>query len=155
MDGEEDIAEADARGARAARLFLGKLGLPTDASRQRRYFDATGLPVDADAPEIRRDIAPIGGAVGVLADKLGLPREREGDDLRLADAVLEAWDKIVDDDLRDKLEPEKFVANMLYVFARNNTELFEIRRTRIRSLEAKARKFAVFAKLRQIRLKVK
>ena len=148
MDGEEDIAEADTRGARAARLFLGKLGLPTDASRQRRYFDATGLPVDADAPEIRRDIAPIGGAVGVLADKLGLPREREGDDLRLADAVLEAWDKIVDDDLRDKLEPDKFVA-------RNNTELFEIRRTRIRSLEAKARKFAVFAKLRQIRLKVK
>lgn len=155
MDGEEDIGEADARQAGAARSFLGKLGLPADATRRRSFFDATGLPVDADAPEVRRDIAPIGGAVGVLAGKLGLSREREGGDLRLADAVLEAWDKIVDDDLRDKLEPEKYVANMLYVFARNNTELFEIRRTRVRSLEAKARKFAVFAKLRQIRLKVK
>lgn len=155
MTEEDDSFEAEKRLARSALDFIGKLGLPTKASRARRFYDATGLPVDADAPEVRRDIAPIGGAIGTFAEKLGLASGQDGGGQSAEEAILEAWDRIVDDDLRDKLTPEKYVGGMLYVFARNNTELFEIRRTRIRSLEAKARKVAAFAKLRQIRLKVK
>ena len=43
--------------------------------------------------------------------------------------------------------------NILYVLARNNAELFEIRQFKLRGLEARAKKHPAFAGLRQIRVR--
>ena len=55
-----------------AKRFIESLGLPARGPRLAAPVgDWTGLPVDSDAPDRRRDIKPIGAAVGLLAERLG------------------------------------------------------------------------------------
>ncbi len=115
--------------------------------------DASGLPFDYDSPQRRKnDLKPIGVVASGLLNGFGVPVECK--ESSIEEGILKVWDKIVGDDLRDKLTPEKYVNNILYLIARNNTELFEIRRFKLRSLEAEAKRHEVFAGLRQIRVRV-
>lgn len=131
---------------------LTRLGLPLKASRKPRCEDASGLPVDygwgcGGAGKISVPVSDILGRMGIEAASLG--------DEGMEEEILRAFDSILDDDLRGKLEPEKYTGGMLYLYARNSTELSEIRRFRLKGLEAKARRLGAFSKLRQIRLKLR
>ena len=137
----------------AGRL-LGLLGFPRKATRAPFVDDGTGLPVDSDAPARRRPARRIGLAAGDLTAKLGLPVDATSP-VEEGSAMLAAWPEVAGEELAAKLEPEKFVGGILYAFARNSAELFEIRRFKLRALEERARRHAAFAGLRQIRLRVR
>lgn len=113
--------------------------------------DASGLPVDADAPQRRRPVVPFGEALGRVLKHFGV--EARVRDTALFDAMLRAWPEVAGPDLAARLEPEKYDRNILYVLARNNAELFEIRQFRLRGLEARAKRHPAFAGLRQIRVR--
>lgn len=143
-------------GQRDARKLIEKLGFPSFSRRRRPFDDGTGLPVDWDAPETRREVRPIGVALSEMAGKMGAAAAAgDGSETAPAEEIVEAWNRILDDDLKGRLSIEKYVGGMLYVVARNSTEMFEIRRTRVRGLEAKARRMAPFARLRQIRVMIR
>ena len=119
--------------------------------RMPAFDDASGLPMDADAPQRRRTVVPLSEAVNNVLKRFGIDA-RVQDTARL-DAMLRAWPEVAGPDLASRLKPEKFDKGILYVFARNNAELFEIRQFKLRGLEARARKHPAFAGLRQIRVR--
>lgn len=113
--------------------------------------DSTGLPFDADAPERRRPLRPFSDAVNAVLKHYGI----DGSALDVAglEAMLRAWPEVAGPDLASRLEPEKFEKGFLYVLARNNAELFEIRQFKLRALEARAKRHPAFASLKQIRIR--
>ena len=113
--------------------------------------DATGLPVDADAPQRRRPIVPFSEAVNHVLGHFGVGAHVK--DTALLDAMARAWPEVAGPDLASRLELEKYERNILYVLARNNAELFEIRQFKIRGVEARAKAHPAFAGLRQIRVR--
>ena len=113
--------------------------------------DASGLPVDADAPQRRRSVVPFSDAVNNVLKRFGVDAHVQ--DTALLDAMLRAWPEVAGPDLAARLKPEKFDKGFLYVLARNNAELFEIRQFKLRGLEARAKKHPAFAGLRQIRVR--
>ena len=113
--------------------------------------DASGLPVDADAPQRRRPVVPFSDAVNGVLQRFGVDARIQ--DTALLDAMLRAWPEVAGPDLAARLKPEKYDKNILYVLARNNAELFEIRQFKLRGLEARAKKHPAFAGLRQIRVR--
>lgn len=133
--------------------LVGKLGFPRKSAFVPYVDDASGLPVDSDAPSRRRNENAVGRTTSKLLEKLGIPLV--GDIApTIEDKMVRAWREIAGD-LAQKLEPEKFVNGILYVLANNSAELFEIRRFKLRTLEAKAKQHQVFASLRQIRIHIK
>lgn len=141
-----------------AKPFLDRIGLKSRAARLKPCDDGSGLPFDADAPQRRRDVPPIGVAIGTLADKLGVAIPADEGPTPAAGApaaeetLLAAWRETAGP-LADKLVPEKFTGGILYVLGGTSAEIFEIRRTKLRAIEAKAKTLAPFAGLRQIRIK--
>ena len=113
--------------------------------------DASGLPADADAPQRRRPVVPLSEAVNHVLKRFGVDARVQ--DTALLDAMLRAWPEVAGPDLAARLTPEKFDKGILYVLARNNAELFEIRQFKLRGLEARAKKHPSFAGLRQIRVR--
>ncbi len=113
--------------------------------------DASGLPVDADAPQRRRPIVPFSAAVNHVLKHFGISVRVQ--DAALLAAMLRAWPEVAGRDLAARLEPEKYDKNILYVLARNNAELFEIRQFKLRDLEARAKSHPAFVGLRQIRVR--
>ena len=113
--------------------------------------DASGLPVDADAPQRRRPIVPLSEALNHVLRHFGVDARVQ--DSALLDAMLRAWPEVAGPDLAERLQPEKYDRNILYVLARNNAELFEIRQFKLRGLEARAKRHPAFAGLRQIRVR--
>ena len=113
--------------------------------------DASGLPVDADAPQRRRPVVPLSEAVNRVLKHFGVDARVQ--DSALLDAMLRAWPEVAGPELASRLEPEKYDRNILYVLARNNAELFEIRQFKLRGLEARAKRHPAFAGLRQIRVR--
>lgn len=113
--------------------------------------DASGLPTDADAPQRRRPVVPLSEAVNNVLKRFGVDARVQ--DTALLDAMLRAWPEVAGSDLTARLKPEKFDKGILYVLARNNAELFEIRQFKLRGLEARAKKHPAFAGLRQIRVR--
>ena len=113
--------------------------------------DASGLPTDADAPQRRRPVVPLSEAVNNVLKRFGVDTRVQ--DAALLDAMLRAWPEVAGPDLAARLKPEKFDKNILYVLARNNAELFEIRQFKLRGLEARAKKHPAFAGLRQLRVR--
>lgn len=137
----------------AVRSFLRSRNLPTAARKRPVYSDSTGLPVDADAPELRAPAAPVADVFDRLL-KACCRRDAAGRAERLRRLRMkEAWPGLLGPELAGKLEFEKIDGNVLYAFARNSVELFEIRQFKLRALEAKAKRDPVFKGLRQIRLK--
>lgn len=147
-------AEDGERDPDYASLAVGALGLPRRGPRVPFCDDASGLPVDAEAPQKRRHPNAIASAAVSVLAKLGVSADAPVD-TSVEDAMLAAWPGVAGEELADKLIPEKFVGGILYVLARNNTELFEIRRFKLRPLEERARRCAAFTGLRQIRVRVK
>lgn len=127
-----------------------RLGLPASGPRIADFSDATGLPVDDDAPVKRREIRPVGEAIATLAEKLGI-QEAQTAESAMAEAIVAAWREAAGP-LADRFLPEKYVGGILYVSGGSSPELFEIRRSKLPAIEKKARKLAPFAKLRQIRI---
>jgi hypothetical protein len=113
--------------------------------------DASGLPADADAPQRRRPVVPLSEAVNHVLKRFGVDARVQ--DTALLDAMLRAWPEVAGPDLAARLRPEKFDKGLLYVLARNNAELFEIRQFKLRGLEARAKRHPAFAGLRQIRVR--
>ena len=113
--------------------------------------DASGLPTDADAPQRRRPVVPLSEAVNHVLKRFGVDVRVQ--DTALLDAMLRAWPEVAGPDLAARLTPEEFDKGILYVLARNNAELFEIRQFKLRGLEARAKKHPSFAGLRQIRVR--
>ena len=113
--------------------------------------DASGLPTDADAPQRRRPVVPLSEAVNHVLKRFGVDARVQ--DTALLDAMLRAWPEVAGPDLTVRLKLEKYDKNILYVLARNNAELFEIRQFKLRALEARAKKHPAFSGLRQIRIR--
>ena len=125
--------------------------LPRWSTHVPEVDDASGLPVDADAPQRRRPIVPFSEAVNHVLKHFGVDAHVR--DTALLDAMLRAWPEVAGPELASRLEPEKYDRNILYVLARNNAELFEIRQFKLRGLEARAKRHPAFAGLRQIRIR--
>lgn len=147
----EDSSEKPASNEAAS--FVKSIGLRGRSKLLPYVDDASGLPVDSDAPSRRRPPKTIAATLGELLPKLGLD-ELVAEESSFEKEILAAWNDIVDEELREKLTPEKYVDKVLYLKARNNAELFEIRRFKLRPLEAKAKRHATFAGLRQIRVRL-
>ena len=113
--------------------------------------DASGIPVDADAPQRRRPIVPFSDTVNRVLRHFGV--EARIHDTAMLDAMARAWPEVAGPELASRLELEKYDRNILYVLARNNAELFEIRQFKLRAIEARAKAHPAFAGLRQIRVR--
>lgn len=142
----------DEERTRKASPLLVKFGLPNWSRRMPDCSDWTGLPVDSDAPARRRDAMPISAAVATLADKFGIRAANGRAEAAAGDAMLAAWRQAAGD-LADRIVPERYVNGILYVVGGGSAEVFELRRTRLRAIEAAARRLAPFAGLRQIRIR--
>lgn len=125
--------------------------LRTTALPAPEFDDATDLPVDADAPERRRPLVPFSDALNAVLKHFNIESRLEN--AAALEAMVKAWPEVAGKDLAARLELEKYDRNILYVLARNNTELFEIRQFKLRALEARAKKHPAFATLRQIRVR--
>jgi hypothetical protein len=113
--------------------------------------DASGIPVDADAPQRRRPVVPFSDTVNRVLRHLGVDARVR--DTAMLDAMARAWPEVAGPELASRLTPEKYDKNILYVLARNNAELFEIRQFKLRGIEARAKAHPAFAGLRQIRVR--
>jgi len=107
-----------------------------------------GLPIDADPLEIHRDAEPIENMVAAVMKKLNLSLHEWIDDLR------QAWPEILPPEIASKTRPAKFENNILFVDTVSSIALFEIRRTRLKEIEAAVRKFAPDKSIRHIQLTV-
>lgn len=107
------------------------------------------LPLDADAPEYRRDPAPMRALVETVIRRLNLPgQELWREEL---DAV---WQRVVPAAIAAAIHPGKWEQGVLYLYVANSTQLFEIRRLHLRTIEALLRQRFGPTRLRQVRLQV-
>jgi hypothetical protein len=106
------------------------------------------LPVDGDAPERRRAAAPLNRIVARLLQHYHL---RLSDNL---DSLLADWPELAGPGLAAQARPGKLERGILYVYARNSAELFEIRRFKLRDLEARVKQHPNYKTIRQIRLQL-
>lgn len=135
--------------------LVARLGLPKRSKSAPFIDDASGLPIDSDAPQRRRDSVSIGDvSAGILA-KMGISVAEETLTEEKAEAMLAAWREVVGGELEGKVELEKFVDGILYAFVQNHTELFEIRRFKLRQIEMRAKKHPAFFGMKGIRLRVR
>lgn len=112
--------------------------------------DSTGLPFDSDIPSRRRPAIRLAETVGKIlkAYQLGSVHTPP------PDAMLAAWPDLAGPDLNSRLTIDKFEKGILYVQAKNNADLYEIRMYHLRPLEAKLKKHPAFATLRQLRITI-
>ena len=134
----------------AVRNFLHQKKLPTSSRRRAFFSDASGLPLDADAPEMRSKATPV---VETFNRLLKVCCDIDQDQYLRQEKMRRAWPELLGEELAGKLEFEKTDGNVIYAYARNHVELFEIRQFKLRALEAKAKKNPVFRGIRQICLK--
>jgi len=107
------------------------------------------LPLDADAPEYRREPAPMRALVETVVRRLNLPgQELWREEL---DAV---WQRVVPAAIAGAIRPGKWEQGVLYLYVANSTQLFEVRRLHLRTIETLLRQQFGAARLRQVRLQV-
>lgn len=93
-------------------------------------LDAAILPADADAPERRRDAAPMRALVKGLLQRLNLSaQEVWREDL---DAV---WPAVAPPTVAATARPGKWENGILYLHVKNSAALFQIQRFHLRALE--------------------
>ena len=107
-----------------------------------------GLPVDADAPERRRTAAPLGQIVTRLLGHYHIRLSAR------PEALLAAWPEMAGTELAARLRPGKLEDGILYLYARTSADLFEIRRFKLRGLEARVRQHPACKDIRQVRLQL-
>lgn len=110
--------------------------------------DSTGLPFDSDIPSRRRPAVRLAETLDKIlkAHRLGSVHNPP------PDAMLIAWPDLAGPELTSRLTIEKFEKGILYVGAKSNSDLYEIRMYHLRPLEVKLKKHPAFSALRQIRI---
>ncbi len=121
--------------------------LPQHAAYVPSVSDASGLPPDADAPQRRRPAQPLSAAIARILKGL---EAKFGADPSVK--VFSAWPEVAGPELAARLKPVRLENGLLFVSARNDAEVFEIRRFHQRALDARARRHPAFAAVRQIRI---
>jgi hypothetical protein len=124
-----------------------------DIERNRRVADfftriKPGLPIDADAPELRHDPAPFHELIDRVLKKRGINESPWLDDLN------RAWPALVPPDVAQCARPGKFADGILFVYVTSSVKLFELRRARLRDIESAVRAFTGGGRVRQVRLMV-
>ncbi|MFA7172557.1 MAG: DciA family protein [Kiritimatiellia bacterium] len=107
-----------------------------------------GLPIDADAPELRREPVCMETLVEGVMKKLNIVGHSWINELK------EAWPQIVNSEIARQTVPGKLENNILFVYVASSTALFELRRTRLKEIEAAVKKFAPGKKIRYVKLMV-
>ena len=107
-----------------------------------------GLPIDGDAPERRRKSEPLAQTIEriLLRNNMRLSKN--------LDALLADWAELAGPELCQQLRPGKCEKHILYVYARNSAELFEIRRFKLRTLEARIKAHPNYKTIHQVRLQL-
>lgn len=148
--GEEETASRPGGERDAVRNFLQAKKLPTAAKRRPFYSDGSGLPLDAEPPQLRSKATPV---AKTFNDLLKVCCDIDQEKFLKQEKMKAAWPALLGPDLAEKLTFEKFEDGVIYAFARNSVELFEIRQFKLRSIEMKAKRTPAFKGVRQIRLK--
>lgn len=104
------------------------------------------LPVDADAPERRRDATQLAEAVRRV-----LGRFKVNDDAWLPD-LLACWPEMAGSDVAAVARPGKCVSGVLYVYVCDSIRLFELRRAHLKRLEEAVRARFGTDRIRHVRL---
>ncbi|MDD2599962.1 MAG: DciA family protein [Kiritimatiellae bacterium] len=107
-----------------------------------------GLPIDADAPELRREPACMETVVEGVMKQLNITGHSWINELK------EAWPQIINAEIARQTIPGKLENNILFVYVISSTALFELRRTRLKEIEAAVKKFAPEKKIRYVKLMV-
>ena len=107
-----------------------------------------GLPIDADAPELRHEPESMGNLVEGVMKHLNIKEHGWIHELK------DAWPQIVAPDIAKQTTPGKWKNNTLFVYVSSSMVLFELRRTRLKEIETAVKKFAPDKKIRYVRLMV-
>jgi len=107
-----------------------------------------GLPIDADAPELRHDPECMQNLVEGVMKRLNIKEHGWLHELK------EAWPRIVGPDIARQTAPGKWENNMLFIYVASSVELFDLRRTRLKEIEEAVKKFAPDKNIRHIKLMV-
>lgn len=115
--------------------------------RVEQLFDCVqpGLPLDADPTEIRREPHAFSELIEKAIKKLKLNVNP------VLDELAGAWPKILPPALANVTRPERWDEGVLYVGVTSSTQLFEVRRLHLRTIEEAVRK-AVGERVRHVRL---
>ncbi len=124
-----------------------------DLERNRRvaeFFSRVkpGIPIDADAPELRRAPVPLSALVEKVL------KRRNISESPWMDALNRAWPTLVAPEVARDARPGKFADGILFVYVTSSVKLFELRRSRLRDIERAVRAFAGGDRVRQVRLMV-
>ncbi len=126
---------------------------PRDHERNlnvKRLFNniIPGLPIDADAPELRQEPQSMTALVEGVMQRLDIKEHG------WLHALKEAWPAIVAPDIAAQTTPGKFENNILFVCVASSMVLFELRRTRLKEIETAVRKFAPDKNIRHVKLMI-
>jgi hypothetical protein len=107
------------------------------------------LPEDADHPGRRREPAAMRTLVEATLRRLKLP------DLQMwREELAQVWPRIVPAEMAAHVRPGKWEQGVLYLYAANNTRLFEFRRAHLRAVETRLRAQFGAARLKQVRVMI-
>jgi hypothetical protein len=107
-----------------------------------------GLPVDKDAPQLRPPVIPFSEVMEATLKRLNIQESP------FLDSLVEKWADLVPPAIAKLTRPGKWENNILYVYVPSSTQLFELRRTALPSIEEAVRAFAGTTLVRQVRLMV-
>jgi hypothetical protein len=112
-------------------------------------WEPVRLPVDADAPERRRE------PTGMQALMAGALRRLNLSDQHLWQEELAAvWARLAPPAVAAAARPGKWDRGVLYLFVPNSAKLFEIQRFHLQALEASLRGHFGSKRLKQVRLMI-
>jgi hypothetical protein len=107
------------------------------------------LPVDADAPERRREPAAMRTLVSGALRRLNL-----SDQHLWQEELAAVWARLAPPAVAASARPGKWDRGVLYLFVPNSAKLFEIQRFHLRSFEASLRRHFGEKRLKQVRLMI-
>jgi len=107
-----------------------------------------GLPIDADAPELRHEPATMANLVEGVMKRLDIKEHGWIHELN------EVWSNLVAPDIAKQTKPGKYENNILFIYVSSSMVLFELRRTRLKEIEAAVKKFAPDKNIRFVKLMV-
>ena len=116
--------------------------LARDRAARRRFADRLlpGLPVDGDAPELRRRTPRVGACLGALVAELTYVREP------FFDAVCDAWPRLCPD---LPARPGRYQEGRLFLYVRTSGQIFSLRaklpqvKRRLAALPGAPKRFSV------------
>ena len=107
-----------------------------------------GLPLDGDAPERRRPAEPLTETVARILSRRNIRLEENLDDL------MTAWPELAGPELDGRVRPGKCEQHILYLYAATSADIFELRRFKLRALEARIKQHPAGKTIRQVRIQL-